>query len=313
MEISGMEDELFHVLKLSYDGLRDDITESCFIYCSVFPKEYEMRNDELIEHWIGEGFLMVMTYMEHTEEDTIIEELKNACLLEAGDGFKECIKMHDVIRDMAIWIAQECGNRMNKTLVCESLRFVDAGRVNSWKEAERISLWGQDIKKLPKAPHCFNLQTLFLRECIQLKSFPRGFFQFIPLIRVLDLSATHCLTELPDGIDRLMNLEYINLSMTNIKELPIGIMKLKKLRCLLLDGMSPLVIPPHGISSLASLQLFSMYDGNGLSAHRQYLLEELDSIEPLDELSLSFCSVEYLNKLMASYKLQRCIRRVKST
>ena len=68
-----MEDELFHVLKLSYDGLRDDITKSCFIYCSVFPKEYEMRNDELIEHWIGEGFLMVRTYMKHTEEDTIIE------------------------------------------------------------------------------------------------------------------------------------------------------------------------------------------------------------------------------------------------
>ena len=56
----------------------------------------------------------------------------------------------------------------------------------------------------------------------------------MPLIRVLDLSATHCLTELPDGIDRLMNLEYINLSMTNIKELLIGIMKLKKLRCLLM-------------------------------------------------------------------------------
>ena len=55
-EISGMEDQLVHVLKLSYDSLRDDITKSCFIYFSVFPKEYEIRNSELIEHWIGEGF-----------------------------------------------------------------------------------------------------------------------------------------------------------------------------------------------------------------------------------------------------------------
>ncbi|XP_034696122.1 disease resistance protein SUMM2-like [Vitis riparia] len=218
--------------------------------------------------------------------------------------------MHDVIHDMALWIGQECGKKMNKILVCESLGHVEAERVTSWKEAERISLWGWNIEKLPETPDCSNLQTLFVRECIQLKTFPRGFFQFMPLIRVLDLSATHCLTELPDGIDRLMNLEYINLSMTQVKELPIEIMKLTKLRCLLLDGMLPLLIPPHLISSLSSLQLFSMYDGNALSAFRTTLLEELESIEAMDELSLSFRNVAALNKLLNSYKLQRCIRRL---
>ncbi|RVW77089.1 Disease resistance protein RPS5 [Vitis vinifera] len=234
----------------------------------------------------------------------IIEDLKNASLLEEGDGFKECIKMHDVIHDMALWIGQECGKKMNKILVCESLGHVEAERVTSWKEAERISLWGWNIEKLPETPHCSNLQTLFVRECIQLKTFPRGFFQFMPLIRVLDLSATHCLTELPDGIDRLMNLEYINLSMTQVKELPIEIMKLTKLRCLLLDGMLPLNSSTL-ISSLSSLQLFSMYDGNALSAFRTTLLEELESIEAMDELSLSFRNVAALNKLLSSYKLQR--------
>ena len=308
-EISGMEDGLFHILKLSYDSLRDEITRSCFIYCSVVPKEYEIRSDELIEHWIGEGFFDGKDiYEARRRGHKIIEDLKNACLLEEGDGFKESIKMHDVIRDMALWIGQECGKKMNKILVCESLGLVDAERVTNWKEAERISLWGWNIEKLPETPDCSNLQTLFVRECIQLKTFPRGFFQFMPLIRVLDLSATHCLTELPDGIDRLVNLEYINLSMTQVKELPIE--KLTKLRCLILDGMLPLLIPPHLISSLSSLQLFSMYDGNALSAFRTTLLEELESIEAMDELSLSFRSVAALNKLLSSYKLQRCIRRL---
>ncbi|KAJ9682727.1 hypothetical protein PVL29_018623 [Vitis rotundifolia] len=310
-EISGMEDGLFHVLKLSYDSLRDEITRSCFIYCSVFPKEYEIRSDELIEHWIGEGFFDGKDiYEARRRGHKIIEDLKNACLLEEGDGFKESMKTHDVIRDMALWIGQECGKRMNKILVCESLGLVDAERVTNWKEAERISLWGRNIEKLPKTPHCSNLQTLFVRECIQLKTFPTGFFQFMPLIRVLDLSATHCLIELPDGVDRLMNLEYINLSMTHIGELPIGMTKLTKLRCLLLDGMPPLIIPPHLISTLSSLQLFSMYDGNALSSFHTTLLEELESIEAMDELSLSFRSVVALNKLLSSYKLQRCIRRL---
>ena len=98
--------------------------------------------------------------------------------------------------------------------------------------------------------------------------------------------------------------------MTHVKELPIGMKKLTKLRCLLLDGMPPLIIPPHLISSLSSLQLFTMYDGNAFSEYRTNLLEELESIEPVDELSLSFRSVVALNKLLSSYKLQRCIRRL---
>ncbi|KAL6333960.1 hypothetical protein AAG906_000011 [Vitis piasezkii] len=311
VEISGMEDGLFLVLKLSYDSLRDDITKSCFIYCSFFPKEYEIRNDELIEHWIGEGFFDGKDIYEARRRGyKIIEDLKNACLLEEGDGFKECIKMHDVIHDMALWIGRECGDKMNKIWVCESLGLVDAERVTKWKEAETISLWGRNIEKLPETPHCSNLQTLFVRECIQLKTFPRGFFQFMPLIRILDLSATHCLTELPDGIEGLVHLEYINLSMTYVKKLPIGMTKLTKLKCLLLDGMPPLIIPPHLISSLSSLQLFTMYDGNAFSEYRTNLLEELESIEPVDELSLSFRSVVALNKFLSSYKLQRCIRRL---
>ena len=42
-DISGMEDGLFHVLKLSYDSIRDDITKSCFIYCSFFPRNMKLE------------------------------------------------------------------------------------------------------------------------------------------------------------------------------------------------------------------------------------------------------------------------------
>ena len=36
-EISGMKDEVFCPLKLSYDRLYDNVIKSCFIYCSIFP------------------------------------------------------------------------------------------------------------------------------------------------------------------------------------------------------------------------------------------------------------------------------------
>ncbi|XP_034680456.1 disease resistance protein SUMM2-like [Vitis riparia] len=272
-----------------------------------FPAEFSGMEDGTLD-W-GRVFDGEDIYEARRRGYKIIEDLKNACLLEEGDGFK-CIKMHDVIHDMALWIGRECGKRMNKILACESLGVVDPERVTNWKEAERISLWGRNIEKLPETPHCSNLRTLFVRECIQLKTFPRGFFRFMSRIRVLDLSATHCLTDLPDGIEGLVHLEYINLSMTHVKKLAIGMTKLTKLKCLLLDGMLPLIIPPQLISSLSSLQLFSMYDGNALSSYHTTLLEELDSVGAVDDLSLSFRSVVALNKLLSSYKLQRCIRRL---
>ena len=286
-EIEDTKHGLFHVLKLSYDSLREGITKFCFIYRSFFPKEYEITIDDLIEHWIGEGFFYGKDINEARRLGReIIEHLRNACLLENGDGFNGCIKMHDVIHDMARWIAQDCGQNMNKIWVCESHGPFECERVTKWEEAERISLWGRNIVKLSESPTCSNLRTLLVRECIELKTLPRKFFQSMPLIRVLDLSASHCLCTLPDGVKTLINLEYINLSMTNIRALPTGISQLEKLRC-----------------------LFSMYDGDALSVHRTYLLEELESIKPLDDLSLSFRSGEALDKLLTSYKLQGCIRR----
>lgn len=53
-----------------------------------------------------------------------------------------------------------------------------------------------------------------------------------------------------------------------------------------------------------------MYDGDALSAERKALLEELESLEHMTEVSLSFCSTFFLSGLLQSQKLQRCIRRL---
>eukprot|EP00261_Vitis_vinifera_P036364 XP_019077607.1 PREDICTED: probable disease resistance protein At1g61300 [Vitis vinifera] len=54
-EITGMEDKLFHRLKLSYDRLPDNASKSCFIYHSMFREDWEIYNFQLIELWIGGG------------------------------------------------------------------------------------------------------------------------------------------------------------------------------------------------------------------------------------------------------------------
>ncbi|RVW81660.1 putative disease resistance protein [Vitis vinifera] len=75
-EIIGMEDDLFYRLKFSYDSLCDEVLKSCFIYCSMFPEDYEIENDALIELWIGEGFWMnLRTSMKHVIEDIKLLEI----------------------------------------------------------------------------------------------------------------------------------------------------------------------------------------------------------------------------------------------
>lgn len=95
-------------MKLSYDSLSDDITRSCFIYCSIFSEHHEIRNGELIEHWIGEGFLDDFAHIKEAcrPGHKIIENLKHACLLKESNEFKDCIKMHNLVCDMPLWISQ---------------------------------------------------------------------------------------------------------------------------------------------------------------------------------------------------------------
>ncbi|KAF3522444.1 hypothetical protein F2Q69_00046642 [Brassica cretica] len=56
-EFPGMEEKILSVLKFSYDGLGNEKMKSCFLYCSLFPENYEIKKEELIEYWISEGFI----------------------------------------------------------------------------------------------------------------------------------------------------------------------------------------------------------------------------------------------------------------
>ena len=312
-EISGMEDEVFRPLKLSYDRLYDNVIKSCFIYCSIFPEDYAIYNEQLIKLLIGEGFLSRVHDIHEARDQgrKIINNLKHACLLEScRNGI---VKMHDLIRDMALWLYSECGMEKNKVLVCNKVSGLkEVQEISKWKEAERMSLWDRNVEKLPETLLCPNLKTLFVRECYKLKTIPSGFFQFIPLLRVLDLSCNHRITELPAGIGELKALEYLNLSSTGIRELPIELKNLKNLASLFLDEIYALEIIPSGvILSLTSLKLFSMwYDSgksNGLRGHEETLLEELEALNNISEVTISITSALSISKLKSCDKLQRRI------
>ena len=280
----------------------------------MFREDWEIYNYQLIELWIGEEFLGEVHDIHEARDQgkKIINTLKHACLLESCGSQERRVKMHDVIRDMALWLYGEHGVKKNKILVYNKVARLDEDQETSkLRETEKISLWDMDVGKFPETLVCPNLKTLSVKKCHNLKKFPNGFFQFMLLLRVLDLSDNDNLSELPTGIGKLGALRYLNLSFTRIRELPIELKNLKNLMILIMNDMKSLeIIPQDMISSLISLKLFSIYESNITSGVEETVLEELESLNDISEISITICNALSFNKLKSSHKLQRCIRHL---
>ena len=87
---------------------------------------------------------------------------------------------------------------------------------------------------------------------------------------------------------------------------------MKNLASLFLDEIYALEIIPSGvILSLTSLKLFSMWDDsgktNGLRGHEETLLEELEALNNISEVTISITSALSISKLKSCEKLQRRI------
>ena len=50
------EDSIMPVLKLSYHNLSPE-QRQCFAYCSLFPQDWKLKKDELIQMWMAQGYL----------------------------------------------------------------------------------------------------------------------------------------------------------------------------------------------------------------------------------------------------------------
>ncbi|XWS17446.1 hypothetical protein CRYUN_Cryun33cG0068500 [Craigia yunnanensis] len=315
-EIAGMGGYVFPLLKFSYDSLNDARAQSCFLYCSLFPEDYNIRIDELVDLWIGEGFLDGPDPCDQGE--FIVGTLKLAYLLDSDES-KQCVRMHDIFRHMALWLARDQGKNKNKVLVAKNGRITDQ-ELTKWEEASWISLFGSNSRvNMDYSPSCHYLSTLIFRDA-QLKSFPNGFFDSMPALKVLDLSGNQGLVELPLDFGNVKNLQYLNLSSTSIAKLPTGLINFRKLRCLLLDYTINLKwIPKEVISNLLLLQVYSKINGvteysfgsmEDVPYDEAGFLEVLECLNHIKKIGITIFAASSLEKILKSDILRSCIRRL---
>ncbi|KAL2531046.1 putative disease resistance protein [Forsythia ovata] len=309
---ADMENEVLPILLYSYDRMRDPKLQHCFLYCSLYPEDYPIGREELIKNFISEELMdrRLSWRAENDQGHAILNQLERACLLERDwDGY---VKMHDLIRDMALGITKHNHRYMVKT----GRHLREIPDVQEWTEdLDKISLMKNSIKEISigMSPNCPRLSTLILSQN-PLKSIPDCFFTQMRGLRTLNLSETsiqylpHSISDLENlktlllkhcyslksvpTLEKLRLLTRLDLAYTKIEELPDGVESLTNLKVLDLVGTSLSMIPTGILHSLSLLQKLRLPIDIGVP------IEDVLALKQLEDFCGSVNSVSDLNRLI---------------
>ena len=305
-EFPGMEEKILSILKFSYDSLKDEKVKLCFLYCSLFPEDYEIGKETLIKYWICEGF--IDGYRNDDGADNqgydIIGLLVHAHLLMDG-VLTFTVKMHDVIREMALWIASKFGKQKETLCVRSGAQLRQIPKDISWELVRRISLMSNQIAEISCSCNCSNLSTLLLQNN-KLVGISGEFFRFMPALVVLDLSRNSILSRLPEEISNLGSLQYLNLSYTAIKSLPDGLKEMKRLIDLNLEFTRELESIVGTATSLPKLQVLRLFCSR--VCVDDIVMKELQLLEHLEILTATIEDAVILKNIQGVDRLASSIR-----
>ncbi|CAL5409588.1 unnamed protein product [Camellia sinensis] len=190
--IEGVDQHVYKCLKLSYDYLQDEEAKACFLLCSLFPEDHDILIEDLVRYGMGlRVFKKVDTVHEaRGRAKSVTSNLIDSCLLLASDK-RDCIKMHDVVRDVAIDIGSE------KYFVRAGCNLNDWPKIDSLDQCIGISLMRNQISHLPEVLECPKLQILLLQYNKNEWSCSHEFFSRMNALSVLDLSELYYLVDNP--------------------------------------------------------------------------------------------------------------------
>ncbi|XP_027170970.1 probable disease resistance protein At4g27220 [Coffea eugenioides] len=270
-----MEEKVFRILEWSFKRL-NNCERDCFLYCCLYPEDRKIKREELIHLFIRAELMSKRGSRSKAFDkgQTILNKLIRVCLLEGTKDFEgdDCVKMHDLVRDMAIRITH--GNSTPESSRDDVPRFLvkSLGQEDSQATTLEQEEWTQDLRavsfysdifqnikiEIPPAwsPNCPKLSTLLLSD-VSIEEIPDSFFRHMCGLKVLNLSRCEGITKLPNSVSDLVNLTALILG--NCWDLrfvpPLG--KLEQLRDLDLSGTG-IEDLPEGWESLVNLERLNL-------------------------------------------------------
>ncbi|GAY32627.1 hypothetical protein CUMW_274030 [Citrus unshiu] len=263
------DSDILPALRVSYHFLPPQLKQ-CFAYCSLFPKDYEFQEEEIILLWTAEGFLD-QEYNGRKMEDlgrAFFRELHSRSLFQQSSNHASRFVMHDLINDLARWAAGEQYFRMEDTLAGENRqKFSQSLRHFSYIHGE----YDGDTR----LEFICDVQHLRTFLPMKLSVFGENYLAWsvlqmllnLPRLRVFSLCGYSNIFNLPNEIGNLKHLRCLNLSRTSIQILPESINSLYNLHIILLEDCWELKKLCKDMGNLTKLR--------HLRNSEAYLLEEM--------------------------------------
>ncbi|XP_048329118.2 disease resistance protein RGA2-like [Ziziphus jujuba] len=282
------EDDIIPTLKLSYYHLPSNLKQ-CFAYYSLFPKDYVIVVENLVHHWMAQGFIKISNptdYLEDVGYEYFKELLWRSFFEEVEtdeNGNVTKCKMHDLMHDLAESITRsEFDRRKGSTepingktrhvllyeydsdlvekiqpslIQAKKMRTILMPNVDRWRSGYTITDGESTCEAI--ALNLKLLRTLDLRN-FGIGKVPKSIGK-LKHLRYLDLSFNG-FKVLPDCVTRLHNLQTLNLvCCSRLQVLPKDINKLIKLQSLNIEECRNLKYLPRGIGELSSLRKLSRF------------------------------------------------------
>ncbi|KAK8300370.1 hypothetical protein V6Z12_D05G384500 [Gossypium hirsutum] len=264
-EIEDVNEENAYVcLEASFDYLKNMETKTCFLLCSLFPEDYEIYVENLVGYAWGLELYKGMDSIKDVRSEVLasIKNLKNSgLLLDCGERH---VKMHDVVRQFALWIASSRKDISFGTV--ETLPMDE-----SFKHYTTISFETDQTDELPKGVGFPYLKLLLLGSFMETSSecfegmkalqvcalnhllISLSTFQFQMNLQTLYL--IDCKLSNISMLGKLKTLHILSLSRSEITELPTEAGDLENLRLLDLSYCYELRrITPNLIRRLSNLE-----------------------------------------------------------
>jgi disease resistance protein RPM1 len=289
------------ILNLSIDDLPYHL-KMCFLYCSIYPEDFFVKRKILIRMWIAEGFVEEKnhTTMEDVADDYLNELVQRSLLqvvMKNEFGRAKRFQIHDLIRELILsrsakeghFVFSKCtptfeSNSNFRHLVIDRCARSDlpAPKMLSLRSLHGFKT-GFDASLLSR----FRLLTVLNLWYIPITNLPSSVTNLLNL-RYLGIRST-LIKELPHELGRLHKLQTLDAKWSMVQRLPGSITKLKGLRHLILFRRNAAdfrflypgkaVVLPIGMKNLTCLQTLKYIEADEKTVESLGSLKQMRSLE----------------------------------